>query len=58
MPPNACGMNPYYVFDYWSTTALEKDTVELTIFMPNGVVLLINTSKTSTLAEVKEVRRS
>lgn len=57
MAPNACGINPYYVFDYWSTTALESDTVELTIFMPNGIVLMINTHKTATLAEVKEVSR-
>lgn len=55
MPPNACMPNPYFVFDYWTASAPEPNEVELTIFMPNGIVLIIKTSRTATLSEVKEV---
>lgn len=55
MVPNVCTVNPFYVFDYWTASAPDEDMVELTIFMPNGIVLLLKTNKASTLAEVKEV---
>lgn len=58
MAPNVCSVNPYYVFDYWTASAPENESVELTIFMPNGIVLILKTNKTATLAEVKEVSRT
>lgn len=53
-----CALNPYYNFDYWAKMTPESpDTVELTVFMPNGILLILKTSWTATLAEVKEVSK-
>lgn len=54
-PPGS--VNPYYNFDFWASQVDPggNDMVELTIFMPNGILLIIKASKCATLAELKEV---
>uniref|UniRef100_A0A336MQM4 phosphatidylinositol 3-kinase n=1 Tax=Culicoides sonorensis TaxID=179676 RepID=A0A336MQM4_CULSO len=56
MAPNVCSVNPFYNFDFWAnqTAPNEPEIVELTVFMPNGILLLLKIPKTATLAEVKE----
>ncbi|XP_063708405.1 phosphatidylinositol 4,5-bisphosphate 3-kinase catalytic subunit beta isoform [Culicoides brevitarsis] len=57
MVPNVQTVNPYYNFDYWANqnpTPSENEQVELTIFMPNGILIVLNVPKTITLAELKE----
>lgn len=53
-----CALNPYYNFNFWAKQTVEPndDMVELTVFMPNGILLILQTSWNATLAEVKEVR--
>lgn len=59
MVPNVITANPYYNFDFWAnqTNPNEPEIIELTVFMPNGILLILNISKTATLAELKEVRK-
>lgn len=58
MVPNLSTANPFYNFDFWASQIApnEPEVIELTVFMPNGILLVVNISKTATLAELKEVR--
>lgn len=58
MVPNLQTANAYYNFDFWANqiTPNDSEVIELTVFMPNGILIVINISKTATLAELKEVR--
>lgn len=60
MVPNLSTANPYYNFDFWANQIdpNEPEIIELTVFMPNGILLVLSISKTATLAELKEVRKS
>lgn len=44
---------PEYQYDYWRAPS---DPTTLTVFMPNGVVILLPTHKNATLSEIKEVK--
>lgn len=58
MVPNVQGVNPYFNFDFWanqSPTPHESEAVEVTVFMPNGMLIILNISRTATLADLKEV---
>lgn len=58
MVPNLQTTNQYYNFDFWANqiTPSDNEIIELTVFMPNGILIVINIAKTATLAELKEVR--
>lgn len=58
MVPNLQTANPYYNFDFWANqiTPNDSEVIELTVFMPNGILIVISIAKTATLAELKEVR--
>lgn len=58
MAPNVQGANPYLNLDLWANqnpTPHESEAVEMTMFMPNGILIILNISKTATLADLKEV---
>lgn len=55
-PTPEANLNPYYNFDFWVKAAQNPpEQIELTVFLPNGILLLLTTNYTSTLSEIKEV---